>query len=295
MTSSPHSPSGRTSPVSGLIDLGVEVVLGDVEALLLPALDGHARAHGLGEAVDVEHVVAELALEVAAEVVRERLGAVDAGAQIEVTCRVEAHLDRGVGDVHRVGGGAGQDGGAHLAQDADLALRVAGADGDGGAAGGDASVVSAEAAGKEAVAVADLHDVVLVAVGVVDGAREALAPDLYVMLGVGAHGRDAGRARRHVDLADVLERHGEHTVRIGVAQVLLLHEGNASDVVERLDRVRVEPGLVEALLVERDVLVHVDDGLLYPGELDLVELLARRVKNAVVVAHWAPPPLGNTM
>ena len=115
------------------------------------------------------------------------------------------------------------------------------------------------------------------------------------MLGVGAHGRDAGRARRHVDLADVLERHGEHTVRIGVAQVLLLHEGNASDVVERLDRVRVEPGLVEALLVERDVLVHVDDGLLYPGELDLVDLLARRVKNAVVVAHWAPPPLGNTM
>lgn len=67
------------------------------------------------------------------------------------------------------------------------------------------------------------------------------------------------------------------------------------DVVERLDRVQVEPGLVEALLVERDVLVHVNDGLLYPGELDLAGLLARRVKNVAVVARWAPPPPGNTM
>ena len=95
------------------------------------------------------------------------------------------------------------------APSSDLALGVAGADGDGGAAGGDAAVVSAEAAGKEAVAIADLHDVVLVAVGVVDGVREALAPDLYVVLGVGAHGRDAGRARRNVDLTNVLERRGE--------------------------------------------------------------------------------------
>ena len=45
------------------------MVLGDMKAVLLGALDGDARAHDLGEAVDVVDLDAELALEVLAELV----------------------------------------------------------------------------------------------------------------------------------------------------------------------------------------------------------------------------------
>ena len=200
----------------GVDDLGEEVVLGEVQALLLHALDGHARSHRLGEAVDVEHGVTELLLELGAEVVREGLGAVDAGTQVELLLRVDAHRHRRVGDVHGVGGRAAQNRGAHLAQDANLALGVARADGDNRAARHLGAVVRAEAAGEQAVAVADLADVVLAAVGVPDAAREAVAPELQVVLGVAAHGRDAGGAAGHVDLADVLHRHREELVGIVV-------------------------------------------------------------------------------
>ena len=111
----------------------------------------------------------------------------------------------------------------------------------------------AQTAGEEAVAVADVDDVVLAAVGVLDAARKALAPDVEIVLGVAAHCRHAGGAGGHVNLLHLGERRGEHPVRIVVAQVLLGDERRLLEVVKALDRVRVKAGLVEALLVERHV------------------------------------------
>ena len=59
-TSSPFSPSGSTLPGHGIDDLGIEMVLPDVQPVLgLDALVGDARAHHLGEAVDVDGVHVE--------------------------------------------------------------------------------------------------------------------------------------------------------------------------------------------------------------------------------------------
>ena len=142
----------------------------------------------------------------------------------------------------------------------------------------------AQAAGEQAVAVADVDDVVGAAVCVLDAAREALAPDLEVVLGVAAHRRHAGGAGGHVDLLHLGERRGEHAVGIVVAQVLLGHERGLLEVREGLDRVRVKARLVEALLVEGHVLVALDHGLLDALELDLLDLLVGRVENLLHLA-----------
>jgi len=264
------------------------MVLGEVQAVLLHALDGHAWSHGLGKPVDVEHLVVELALELGAEVVREGLGAMDACPQVKVTRRVHAHLDGGVGDVHRIARRAADDGGTHLLEHANLTLGVARAHGNGGAAGGDAAVVSAETPREEAVAIAHVADVIGAAVHVLDAAGEALAPDPEVALGVGTHGGHACGAGRHVNLPDVAHRHGEHAVRIRITEVLLGDEGSPAQVIEGLDGVGVKARLVKAPLVERDVLVAGHYRPLEPIELHLLDLLVRHPKHFLLIGHANP-------
>ena len=91
-TSSPCSPSGRTAPVAGIDDLGIEMVLPDRRAVLgLDAFAGDAGADHFGQAVDVEGVDVELALQLPAHRVGPRLGAEHADLQAALA-RVEAHL-----------------------------------------------------------------------------------------------------------------------------------------------------------------------------------------------------------
>lgn len=162
----------------GIEDFDEEVILGDMQAVLLIALHGDTRPHDLGQTVNVINLIAELVLEVLAELVRERLGAMDAGLEREVLLGVKAHLDGGIGDVHGIARCAAQDGRAHGLQDLDLALRVAGRHRDGLRTHGKAAVMRTQATGEQAVAVADVHDVIDIAVGIADAAAEAVTQDL---------------------------------------------------------------------------------------------------------------------
>ena len=87
----------------GVDDLGEEVVLGQVQAAHLLALEGHARAHDLGQAVHVAVLHAQLLGDLVAHALAAGLGAVDAGTNLQVGCRVDAHLDGGIGDMQGVG------------------------------------------------------------------------------------------------------------------------------------------------------------------------------------------------
>ena len=146
-----------------------------------------------------------------------------------------------------------------------------------------------QATGEQAVAVADMHDVIDVATGIPNAARKAIAPAADVGVGVAGDGRDARRTAGHVNLLHVLARYGKELVRIGVSHVLLGGEGSLSDLLERLDGIRVEAGLVKGLLVELDVLVAVDERLLHALELQGLELAPLHVGDFVLVCHTFLP------
>ncbi len=95
---------------------------------------------------------------------------------------------------------------------------------DHGAAQPLGAVVRAQAAGEQAVAVGDVHDVAGAPAGGADRARDQVGPGVDVALRVAHDGRLAGRARRGVDAHDLLARHREHAERVVVAQVLLGRE-----------------------------------------------------------------------
>ena len=86
-----------------------------------------------------------------------------------------------------------------------------------------------------------------------------------------------------MDLAHLAARYREHAVRIVIPQVLLADERSALQIVERLDRIRVEAGLVIGFLVERDVLVATRHGVLDSFELNLLDSLVQHRQDIPLV------------
>jgi hypothetical protein len=135
------------------------------------------------------------------------------------------------------------------------------------------AVVRAEAAGEQAVAVGDVHLVATPATGRADRARNHVGPGVDVVLGVADDGRFAGRAAGGVQSHHVVHRHGKHAVGVVVAQVGLGGEGEFRQVVEGLDVVRVHAQRIEALTVQRHIVVGVVQAPAQALQLMLAQLV----------------------
>ena len=83
------------------------------------------------------------------------------------------------------------------------------------------TVMQAESAGKQAVTEGDVDNIVVGHAGRGHEPGNQLGPGIQVVAGVADHGRLAGGAGRGMDADDILERHGEHAVRIVDPQILL--------------------------------------------------------------------------
>ena len=250
-TSSPTSPSRHRLAGDRVEALGDEVVLGDVHAGAALALAGHARPGELGEPVVVGGHHRQPGLDLRAHLLAAGLGAEHAQPQLEAR-GLDAVLLQHLADVQRVGRRGDEDRGAEVLHDLDLARRVAGADGHDRDAGLLQPVVQAEPPGEHAVAEGDLGDVAAVRADGDGEAADQLGPGLEVGARVAADDGLAGGAGRRVDLDHLVQRHGEQAVGIRVAEVVLLGERQAAQVVEAREVAGREPGAVERGAVERD-------------------------------------------
>ena len=258
----------------GVDDLRIEMVFPDHRAVLaLDAFAGHARAHHLGEPVDVDRVDAGLALDLAAHRLGPGFGAEDADLQRSGR-RVDALALHFLDDHLHVAGRDHDDVGLEVVDQLHLLLGLPAGHRDDGAAGALGAVVRAEAAGEEAVAVGDMHDVARPPACGADRARDQVGPGVDVVLRVAHHRRLAGRARGGMDAADLLARHGEEAEGVVVAQVLLHREGKLRQVAELLQVARVDALRIEGLAVVRDVLVGMLQGRAQARELQRGDLVA---------------------
>ncbi|MCY1437498.1 hypothetical protein D9M71_536620 [compost metagenome] len=149
--------------------------------------------------------------------------------------------------------------------------------------------MGAQAAGEQAVAVGDVHLVTLAAAGGADRARHHVGPGVDVVLRVADHGRLAGGAAGGVQARDLFHGHGEHAVGVVVAQVVLAGEGELRQVFQGFQVVRVHAFLIEALAVQRDVLVGVPEAPAQALQLVLAQLVDaggfHRVKQGGIGNH----------
>ena len=133
--------------------------------------------------------------------------------------------------------------------------------------------MGAQAAGEQTVAVGDLHGGVLIAIADGKTARKALAPMLQVVFRAPDDRGLTGGAGRGMQAHDFGSRHGEQTVGVVVAHVLLKDKRELRDVFERFQVARFDAGVLEALLIERDVVIRILHAPLHALELQVEQLL----------------------
>ena len=243
-----------------------------MHALLLGALAGHARAGDFRQAVNIVGLDGQGLFNLPAHFLGPGLGAKDADAHPQAL-RVDALVPHRLADVHGVAGGAAQNVRAVVLENLHLAVCVAGGHGNHRGAQLLGAVVEAQAAGEQAVAIADVDEVLVGAAAAHNGAGGAAGPDVQVVLGVGHHGLLACGAGGGVDPGQVVPGHGDKPEGIGVPQILLGGKGELLQVVDGLDVLGTQPYLVKFFLVEGHVLVAVLDHLHQPLGLDLAQRL----------------------
>ena len=158
--------------------------------------------------------------------------------------RVHAGLAEGVDQPQRVRGDDVQRRGAEVLHQRDLAAAVARAGGDRQRAEPLGAVVQAEPAGEQAVAHHVLEDVAGAQADHPERARDQVGPRRQVAPRVEDRGRAPGGPRGGVQPHQLVAADGEQAVGevLVRAQVVLDREGQARQVGERGEALRVEPG-----------------------------------------------------
>ena len=133
--------------------------------------------------------------------------------------------------------------------------------------------MGAQAAGEQTVAVGDLHGGVFVAIADGKAARKALAPMLQIVFGAPDDRGLTGGAGRRMQTDNLGSRHSEQSIRIVIAHVLLEDKRELRDVLERFQIARFDAGVLEALLIERDVVIRILHAPLHALELQIAQLL----------------------
>src|SRR5206468_1357193 len=210
-------------PAGGRVDdLAVVVVLPHVDAGMGRAVDAEPGPARLRHADDVEGLDPQRPLDEGAEVVGPHLRAQHGDTQAE-PAEVERLLAGHLHEPERVGGDAGEHGGAQVLHQLELERRAPRAAGDHHGADPLGSVVEAEAAREQAERRGDLDHVPRGDVGGGVAARHDFSPLRDVGARVGVDDRVARGPGGHVHAPDALARTAGEPERVGVAQ-LVLHE-----------------------------------------------------------------------
>ena len=222
----------------------------------LHALLGNPRAHYLRQAVNVHGVDMHTLLDFPAHGFCPGLGTEDADPQRQPAGidSLPLHL---VGNVEHVGRSDHDDIRVEIADELNLLFGLPTGHGDDSATEHFSAVMGAETAGKQAIAVGDMHFVGRDTAGRPNGAGHHLGPGFDILPGI-THDRGlacgaAGCMHPH----DLLHGHGKHTERVVVAQLGLGGEGKPPQVLEGHQVIRVHPVVVKPGPVDRAVAVGV--------------------------------------
>jgi hypothetical protein len=190
-----------------------------------------ARAHDLGQPVDVDRVHPGATLDLLAHRLRPRLGTEDPDTQGGVAWVYPAPLHL-VDEAEEVRRRDHDDRGPEVADELDLTLGHPAAHRHDRRAEPFCPVVGAETAREQAVAVGDVHDVSGVSSRQADGASHEVGPRVDVLGGVADDSRSTGGPRAGVHPHHLLARHREHAERVAGTQVRLRRERHTGDVIE---------------------------------------------------------------
>ena len=190
---------------------------------------GHPRPHHLGEAINIHRVHVKSSLHLGPHGVGPRLGAKNTHIQ-RAFARIAALLAVFVQNREHIARRYHNGTGPEILDQAHLPVGHATADRHHGAAQPLGPVMRAQTAGKQPVAISDMHHIARPRAAGAHGAGHYVGPRRNIVFGV-AHHRGLPRgATGGMDAGNLRARHGKHAKRVVVAQVLLHGKGEFSEV-----------------------------------------------------------------
>ena len=267
------------------------MILVDMHAGLLLALEGDAGTGGLCEAVDVIGLDPEAFLDTLAHLFGPGLRAENTGLEL-IIFRLIAALRQRFAQISRVRRRAAEDCGVEVHHELKLTVCVARGHGQRQAADLVGAAVESGAAREETVTVRNLHDVLICAAGGYDRSGAALLPHIYVFLGVESDDALSGGAGSGLNADALLEVRAEKAVGIGFAEIVFAKERELFDVVYAPDVFRLYSFLVHQIAVVGNVVVDIFHLLYNLFVLDSENLLAGRGLDLflVIVFHGGSFP-----
>ena len=233
----------------GIHDLRQVRILPDMQAVLVLAFKGHARAVHLGEAVRVVGLHVEEFFDTAPEFHRIGLGPHHGDAQGKVA-RIFAHIAQMLAKDERIGRQDMGDRGPEVLGQLDLAARVAGAGGDGHAAQALGAEMDPQAPGEQTVTGHVLEHIITAYAYHVQAAGHEISPAVDIVLRMADGHRTARGSTGAVHAHDLAARHAQKPRGILVPQILLGGEGNAPDIVQRRDAPGRHAGFIQTAAIE---------------------------------------------
>ncbi len=240
------------------------------------AFAGHAWADNLREAVDVECLDTASIFDVPAHGFGPGLGTENASAERQ-GLHIHAEFGGTVDQVQKISWSAAYGRHPKVFHQHNLPVGVAAGCGDDRRPQSFSAVMSAEAAGEEAITIGNLNDVSLMQAAAGETANQHRGPYVHVFLGIRDHNGFAGGSAGDVETDNVLHGAGKKSERVSVAQIALDRERQLGDVVQRANILRNEPAIIHARLEELDMLRGARNHRLHPLQLEIAEQRNRGV------------------
>ena len=160
----------------------------------------------------------------------------------------------------RIRGGAAEHRRMKIPEDLKLAFGVAGRGRNHRSADFSRAVMQAESAGKQPIAIGDVHKIAGISARCRQGTGGALRPHVEVVLGISNHRLFPGGPGGGVNPYHFIHRRRKKAIGIVVAQVLLISKGQLGQVIDAADVIRPDSHLVKLFVIKRDVLINPSHG-----------------------------------
>ena len=241
----------------GVDDFWVEMVFPNHRAVFgLNAFACHAGAHDFGQAVDVDSVQTQIALNFSAHALAPRLGTKNADLERNFFWRNAPALEF-FSNHQRVRRRDHDDFGLEINDLLHLLFRLATRHRHHDATRALSAVMRAQAASKHAVAISVVQHVAGATTGRANRTRHQVGPVVDVVGGVADDDGFASGARRSVQARQLLAWHGKQAKRIVIAQIRFSHERKLGQVGQRFQIVRMHTFVVKGFFVVWHVVVSV--------------------------------------
>ena len=255
-----------------------------MHAGLFLALKGNAGPDDLGQTVNVHCLQSQLCLDLLTHFLCPGFCTENTNLQSQFAL-VNAHFCHSLCQEQRIGGGAADKGGLEVPENVDLTLGIAHRNRHNSHASLFGTAMHAQSAGEQTIAVGNVDNILLGSPCCGQCSCAAFRPGIQILPGIAHYDLLASGAAGGMQTHDLAHGHCEHTVGIGIPQILFISKGQLVQIIHTADIRRRNPSFIHTLPVQGYPFVHSSDCLGQAEGLERPHFIQRCAFHTFIPIH----------